>query len=82
MTEVAKPPVIPGQTFVPSAQPNTMEVDGGAQTPVAPVPPTVIPETGLPPEASETLYIQNLNEKVKIERKCLSRTRVCTLTHF
>jgi RNA recognition motif-containing protein len=71
MAEVAPPPQIPGQTFIPAtAQPNAMEVDGvappapGAAAPV----PAVDPVTGLPLDASETLYIQNLNEKIKIEQ--------------
>ncbi|KAG8684516.1 hypothetical protein FRC09_015336, partial [Ceratobasidium sp. 395] len=70
MAEVAQPPQIPGQTFVPpTAQPNAMEVDVAAPpAPVAvPVVPAVDPITGLPLDASETLYIQNLNEKIKIE---------------
>ncbi|KAG8684520.1 hypothetical protein FRC09_015334, partial [Ceratobasidium sp. 395] len=70
MAEVAQPPQIPGQTFVPPmAQPNAMEVDSAA--PPAPVAvaavPAIDPITGLPLDASETLYIQNLNEKIKIE---------------
>ena len=72
MAEVAQPPQIPGQTFVPpNAPPTSMEIDGVAPpVPVAVVPPApaVDPVTGLPLDASETLYIQNLNEKIKIER--------------
>ncbi|KAG9104652.1 hypothetical protein FRC06_000416 [Ceratobasidium sp. 370] len=71
MAEVVQPPQIPGQTFVPPpAQPNAMEVDGVAQPAPAAVAsaPAVDPVTGLPLEASETLYIQNLNEKIKIEQ--------------
>jgi hypothetical protein len=71
MAEIAQPPVIPGQTFVPpSGPPNSMEIDGAVAQAPAPVPPAIAPETGLPVEPSETLYIQNLNEKVKIEREC------------
>lgn len=67
MAEITQPPVIPGQTFVPpNAPPNPMEVDGAVAQAPAPVPPAVVPETV---EPSETLYIQNLNEKVKIERE-------------
>ncbi|CUA74134.1 U1 small nuclear ribonucleoprotein usp102 [Rhizoctonia solani] len=69
MAEIAPPPVIPGQTFVPpNAPPNLMEIDGAVAQIPAPVQPAIVPETGLPVEASETLYIQNLNEKVKIEQ--------------
>jgi hypothetical protein len=71
MAEAAQPPAIPGQTFVPPpSQPNPMEVDG-AVVPAVPAQTAIVPETGLPVDASETLYIQNLNEKVKIERKYL-----------
>ncbi|CAE6525388.1 unnamed protein product [Rhizoctonia solani] len=67
MAEIAPAPVIPGQTFVsPNAPPNPMDVDGAVAP--APVQPALVPETGLLVEASETLYIQNLNEKVKIEQ--------------
>ncbi|QRW04206.1 RNA recognition motif protein [Ceratobasidium sp. AG-Ba] len=72
MAEVAQPPQIPGQTFVPpNVPPNSMEIDGAAPpVPVAVVPPApaIDPVTGLPLDASETLYIQNLNEKIKIEQ--------------
>ncbi|KAJ1307900.1 hypothetical protein OPQ81_001978 [Rhizoctonia solani] len=69
MAEIAQPPVIPGQTFVtPNGPPNPMEIDGAAAQAPAPVQPAIVPETGLPVDASETLYIQNLNEKVKIEQ--------------
>ncbi|CAE6537079.1 unnamed protein product [Rhizoctonia solani] len=67
MAEIAQPPAIPGQTFVPpNGPPNPMEIDGAVTQ--APVPPAIVPETGLPVDATETLYIQNLNEKVKIEQ--------------
>ncbi|CAE6411210.1 unnamed protein product [Rhizoctonia solani] len=69
MAEIVQPPVIPGQTFVPpSGPPNPMEIDGVVAQAPAPAPPAIVPETGLPVDASETLYIQNLNEKVKIEQ--------------
>lgn len=65
MADVAQAPQIPGQTFVPPAgQPNAMDVDGAPPAVVAPAP-APVPEVV---EASETLYIQNLNEKIKIER--------------
>lgn len=66
MADVAQAPQIPGQTFVPpTAQPNAMEVDGAPPAVPAVAPPAPVPEVV---EASETLYIQNLNEKIKIER--------------
>ncbi|KAG8737416.1 hypothetical protein FRC10_008195 [Ceratobasidium sp. 414] len=69
MAEVAPPPQIPGQTFIPpTAQPNAMEVDGVAAPAAAAPVPAMDPVTGLPLEASETLYIQNLNEKINIEQ--------------
>ena len=69
MADVAQAPQIPGQTFVPpAAQPNAMDVDGVLPSAPAPVPPAPVPEVV---EASETLYIQNLNEKIKIERAYL-----------
>ncbi|CAE6408647.1 unnamed protein product [Rhizoctonia solani] len=69
MAEIAQAPVIPGQTFVPpSGPPNSMEIDGVVVQAPAPVAPAIVLETGLPVDASETLYIQNLNEKVKIEQ--------------
>ncbi|CAE6447013.1 unnamed protein product [Rhizoctonia solani] len=69
MAEIAQAPIIPGQTFVPpNGPPNPMEVDGAAAQAPAPVQPAIVPETVVPVEPSETLYIQNLNEKVKIEQ--------------
>ncbi|KDN48582.1 hypothetical protein RSAG8_02569, partial [Rhizoctonia solani AG-8 WAC10335] len=66
MAEIAQPPAIPGQTFVsPNGPPNPMEVDGAVPPAPAPVQPAIVPETV---EVSETLYIQNLNEKVNLEQ--------------
>ncbi|KAF8606481.1 RNA-binding domain-containing protein [Ceratobasidium sp. AG-I] len=66
MADVAQAPQIPGQTFVPpTGQPNAMDVDGAPAAAPTPAPPAPVPEVV---EASETLYIQNLNEKIKIEQ--------------
>lgn len=70
MADVAQAPQIPGQTFVPPAgQPNAMEVDGAPPAVPAVAPPAPVPEVV---EPSETLYIQNLNEKIGIERACFT----------
>ncbi|CAE7209064.1 unnamed protein product [Rhizoctonia solani] len=67
MADIVPPPVIPGQTFVsPNAPPNPMELDAAVTQAQPPAQPAIVPEE--PVEASETLYIQNLNEKVKIEQ--------------
>jgi len=54
-------------TPVPPPVDASGDVTMGEALPVPPAPAIVPPEPGLPPDACETLYIQNLNETVKID---------------